>query len=181
MYREPGPNAASRLVKFPAGTAAIRAVCENRPGGGWFAEGVSPAVARTLRAMDHSRLTDFDYANLVWWARNQLYFEMDLANDPRVRLLRYETLVTQPESTMRTLCDWTGMGWSKLSMRFVHARSIRKSNLPRLDPQVASLCEELLGRLDAEHRAQWLQMASTTRAARAVTTDDLVAGAHGTA
>src|SRR4051812_21214318 len=42
MYREPGPNAASRLAKFPNGTMSIRAVCENRPCSGWFAEGVTP-------------------------------------------------------------------------------------------------------------------------------------------
>ena len=83
---------------------------------------------------------------------------MDLASDPRVRLWRYETLVAQPEQTMRALCDWTGMGWSPMSMRFVHARSVKKANLPRLDPQVESLCQDLLARLDAEQAAQWLKV-----------------------
>ena len=47
MYREPGPNAASRLKKWGAqGTAAIRKVCAAEPGGGWFAEGVSESVAQ---------------------------------------------------------------------------------------------------------------------------------------
>lgn len=155
MYREPGPNAASRLAKFPFGTAAIRGVCANGPGGGWFAEGVSPAIRRTLREIDRSHFTDFDYACLVWWVRNQLYFEMDLASDPRVRLLRYETLVTQPEPTMNALFDWTGMGCSKLAMRFVHARSVKKPDLPTFDPQVEALCSDLLRRLDAKQAAQW--------------------------
>jgi hypothetical protein len=180
MYREPGPNAASRLAKFPNGTAAIRAVCEDRPGGGWFAEGVTPSMRRTLHGLDRSQFTDFDYACLVWWARNQLYFELDLASDPRVRLLRYETLVAQPESTMRALCDWMGMGWSQTSMRFVHARSMKKANLPRLDAQVELLCQDTLARLDAEHGIQWLKV-SAPRAARAAGTADVVAGAHGTA
>jgi len=174
MYREPGCNAASRLVKFPQGTAAIRAVCANRPGGGWFAEGVSPAVARRLRELDFSGFADFDYACLVWWVRNQLYFEMGLDSDPRVRLLRYETLVGQPEPTMRALFDWTGMGWSKTSMRFVHARSMKRSNLPRLDPQVEALCGDLLQRLDAEHAAQWIKVAAFRSAAAA---SPVVAGA----
>jgi hypothetical protein len=160
MYREPGPNAASRLVKFPHGTAAIRAVCASRPGGGWFAEGVSPAIARRLRGLDASRFAEFDYACLVWWARNQLYFEMGLDRDPRVRLLRYETLVSQPEPAMHALFDWTGMGWSQMSMRFVHARSVKKTNLPPLDPQVEAMCTELLQRLDAEHAVHWIKVSA---------------------
>jgi len=167
MYREPGPNAASRLVKFPAGTKAIRAVCESRQGGGWFAEGVSEAVARNMRSLDRSQFTDFDYACLVWWARNQLFFELNLVNDPRVRLLRYETLVSQPESTMRALYDWTGMQWSSPSMRFVHARSMRKPDLPKLDPEVESMCASLLQRLDAVHARQWPKIASYAQASGA--------------
>lgn len=180
MYREPGPNAASRLAKFPNGTVSIRAMCENRPSRGWFAEGVSPSMACTLRALDRSRFTDFDYACLVWWVRNRLYFEMDLASDPRVRLLRYETLVAQPEPTLRALCEWTGMGWSQKSIRFVHARSMKKANLPRVDPQVESLCQDVLARLDAEQGAQWLKV-SSPRAAQAAGPDGVVAGARGTA
>jgi hypothetical protein len=180
MYREPGPNAASRLAKFPNGTVSIRAVCENRPSSGWFAEGVTPSMARTLRGLERSRLTDFDYACLVWWVRNQLYFEMDLGSDPRVRLLRYETLVARPEPTMRALCDWTGMGWSRMSLRFVHARSMKKNNLPRLDPQVESLCRDTLARLDAAQGAQWPRV-SAPRAAKAASPTGAVAEVRGTA
>jgi hypothetical protein len=155
MYREPGPNAASRLKKFSRGTEAIRAVCEGRGGGGWFAEGVSEIVRRRLRSLDHSRLSNFDFAGLVWWARNQLFFELGLAKDPRVRLLRYENLVTEPGRTVRELYRWIGMDGCESSMRFVHARSLRKPGLPALDPQVAALCTGLLARLDRTHAAQW--------------------------
>jgi hypothetical protein len=155
MYREPGQNAASRLQKFPQGTAAIRAVCDGRPGGGWFAEGVSESVAGTLRNLDRARFTDFDYACLVWWVRNKLYFDLALDSDSRVRLLRYETLVGQPQPTMSAIFEWLGMPSSKQSMRFVHSRSMKKPNLPPVDPQIASLCNELLQRLDAAHARQW--------------------------
>jgi hypothetical protein len=134
-------------------------------------------VARRLRDLDYSRFADFDYACLVWWVRNQLYFEMGLDSDPRVRLLRYETLVSQPEPTMRALFDWTGMGWSQASMRFVHARSMKKANLPRLDPQVDALCTELLQRLDAEHAAQWIKVSAARKVAA---TSHVVGGAPGT-
>ena len=127
------------------------------PGGGWFAEGVSEAAARTLRSLDRSRFSDFDYACLAWWARNQLYFELGLDSDPDVRLLRYETLVVEPQPTMRKLYRWLGMEWSEPSLRFVHARSLRRPDLPALDPQVAPLCSDLLRRLDEVHARQWQQ------------------------
>lgn len=155
MYREYSANAASRLKKFPHATAAIRAVCEGRLGGGWFAEGVSTAIRRSLQGLDRSGFSDFDYACLVWWVRNQIFFDLGLATDPRVRLLRYETLVVEPQPTMRKLYQWLGMEWSEPSLRFVHARSLRRPDLPALDPQVASLCSDLLRRLDEVHARQW--------------------------
>lgn len=155
MYREPGANAASRLKKFSHATAAIRTVCEGKPGGGWFAEGVSGPVLRKLQGLERSRFSEFDYACLVWWVRNQLYFDLGLANEPQARLLRYETLVMDPQVTMRALYSWLDMPWSSPSMRFVHARSMHRPNLPPVDPQVAMLCNELLQRLDELHDRQW--------------------------
>ena len=155
MYRDAAANASSRLKKFPHATAAIRAVCEGKPGGGWFAEGVSPAVLRTLQALDRSRFSEFDYACLVWWVRNQLFFDLGLDREARVRLLRYETLVVDPAWTMRGLYEWLDMPWSASSMRFVHARSLHSPNQPPLDPQLAPLCGNLLQRLDDLHDRQW--------------------------
>jgi hypothetical protein len=155
MYREYSANAASRLKKFPHATAAIRAVCEGRLGGGWFAEGVSTAIRRSLQGLDRSGFSDFDYACLVWWVRNQIFFDLGLATDPRVRLLRYETLVVDPRSTMNDLFRWLDMPSSGQSMRFVHAQSLFKRDLPSLDPQVETLCSGLQQRLDEAHERQW--------------------------
>jgi hypothetical protein len=61
---------------------------------------------------------------------------------------------------MRTLYDWIGMQWSSPSMRFVHARSMRKPDLPKLDPEVESMCASLLQRLDVVHARQWPKTAA---------------------
>ena len=102
MYREPGPNAASRPGEVSGrdhGDPAPSATAARAADG--LRKGCRKRLRRKLRSLDRSRFTDFDYACLVWWARNQLFFELNLVNDPRVRLLRYETLVSQPESTMQ--------------------------------------------------------------------------------
>lgn len=163
MYREHSANAASRLKKFHHATAAIRAVCEGRLGGGWFAEGVSTAIRRSLQSLDRSGFSDFDYACLVWWARNQIYFDLGLAAEPRVRLLRYETLVVDPKSTMNGLFRWLDMPSSGQSMRFVHAQSLFKRDLPSLDPQVEMLCSGLQQRLDDTYERQWRETAQPSQ------------------
>jgi hypothetical protein len=40
-------------------------------------------------------------------------------------------------------------------MRFVHARSLRKPNLPAMNGQVKDLCDDLLSRLDQIHARHW--------------------------
>lgn len=103
---------------------------------------------------------------------------MGLDRDSNVRLLRYETLVAAPEETMRALYLWLGMAESHHSLRFVHARSLRRADLPDLDPQVASLCSELLERLDGAHERQWNEVQrSSTADSVSVDCADAPAGA----
>jgi hypothetical protein len=154
-YRGAADNAASALKKFPHATRAIRLVCEGKPGGGWFAEGVSLPVAEQLRSLPLAELSEFDYACLVWWARNQLLFELEVDGHPAVRLLRYETLAPQPVPVLRALFEWLGVRWLDPVCRFVHSRSIRKANLPAMHPAVATLCNALERQLDELNAAQW--------------------------
>jgi Sulfotransferase domain len=154
-YRGATDTAESALKKFPHATRAIRLVCDGKPGGGWFAEGVSAETAAVLRAMPLSELSKLDYACLAWWARNQLFFELGLEKLARVRLLRYESLAQEPVDVLRRLFEWVGLTWSNRVCRFVHSRSVRQSGLSQLHPAVASLCGDLEQRLDAANAAQW--------------------------
>jgi sulfotransferase family protein len=154
-YRGVTDNANSALKKFPHATRAIRLVCDGKPGGGWFAEGVSAEVAAVLRALPLTELSELDYACLAWWARNHLFFELGVEKLAQVRLLRYESLVQEPVDVLRRLFEWVGLSWSNPVCRFIHSRSVRQTDLSRLHPAVASLCGDLEQRLDAVNAAQW--------------------------
>ncbi|MEO0575363.1 MAG: sulfotransferase [Pseudomonadota bacterium] len=160
-YRSATDNADSQLKKFPHATRAIKLVCEDKPGGGWFAEGCSEATVNTLRGLDRSAFSEFDYACLVWWARNILYFEGEHEHHPRVRLLQYEETARDPHAMMRSVQNWIGIPVSQGAARFVHARSVAKKDLPPLDEHVARLCSDLEARMNTLCKQQWADDAAT--------------------
>lgn len=155
MYRDAADNAESLLRKFSHATRAVRLVSLNQPGGGWFAEGVSPKIAIKLREFASRELTEFDYACLAWWARNSLFFELGLDKTATVRVLQYEKLVQEPEIVMKKLFTWLGVEWNENAFQFVNSRSVGKPNLPKIDIEVESLCDELKSRLDHELVNDW--------------------------
>jgi hypothetical protein len=148
MYRSPQENAASQLKKFAEPVRAIRLVHAGEPGGGWLAEGASDESLDILRRIDASGLSDQDWACLNWWLRNRSYLEQGLDHDDRVRLLRYETLAADPVEVLGRVTDWLDLPRDEGAVRFVHTRSVRKSELPPLQRDVARLCESLLEVLD---------------------------------
>lgn len=152
MYRNPGDNADSQLKKFEHPVKAIKLVHAGEQGGGWFAEGVSENTRRTLHQFRGNELSDFDWACLNWWARNQLFFEQDLASDKRVEVLRYEELVANPIDVMGQVIDWLGMPYHDRSFRFVHSRSVNKTDRSSLNPEIERLCQSVLDSLDNEQR-----------------------------
>ncbi|MDH5571578.1 MAG: sulfotransferase [Gammaproteobacteria bacterium] len=155
VYRDAADNAESRLRKFPQGTRAIRLVAQNKPGGGWFADGISPNVAKIVREVTSNDLTDFDFACLHWWARNSLFFELGLDRISNVRVLQYEELAQEPRTVMNKLFSWLDLQWSESAFRFVHAKSVAKPDLPELHPKIEVLCDELKERLDREYAKDW--------------------------
>lgn len=148
MYRSPRNNADSQLKKFAEPVRAIKLVHADRPGGGWFAEGVSDEVREVVQSLDAESLSDFDWACLNWWARNILFFELGLEGDKRVRLLCYEDLVQNPRAILRDVVSWIGLPEDNRSFRFVDSRSLAEKDTPPLDPRVDALCTSLLEKFD---------------------------------
>lgn len=141
--REYGDVANSSLRKFPHATMAIRLVCNGQEGGGWFQEGISDETGKILRSLPWHDFSDFDFACLVWWARNRLFFEQNLNEDTRVMLLRYEKLVPAPEVSLQRVTQFLGVPFSSRMTRYIHARSVAKHPSPEIAPSVRGLCDEL--------------------------------------
>jgi len=146
-FRDAANNAASQLKKFPHTTRAVRLACQQVPGGGWFAEGLSQQVKEVLQEIDNRDLTDLDYACMSWWARNMLFFEQNLHRNNNVWVINYSELAQEPLKKLGSMFEWIGIPWRDAQARFVHSRSIRKPDLAGLNPEVAKLCDDLFERL----------------------------------
>jgi hypothetical protein len=144
MFRHYLAVASSNLAKFgPANGHADLAKLLSGESAEWRAQ-CREDVRERIRAIVSNGASDLDAAALFWWARNQLYFDQQLREDPRVRLLRYESVVHNPARCLAGLSDFLGIAISAGPAE----RAVRQSAKQRaqLQPAVEELCAELYDR-----------------------------------
>lgn len=145
-YRDYRDVANSYLRKFPHATEAIKKVIKNQPGGGWFQEGVSDKSAEIIRKIYTESLTEYDLSCLAWWVRNQIFIEQELFLNDSMLVIRYDLLVKDPKQYITkflkelTIPEFRNNPY----FNYVHQKSISKNPHPEINPQVKSLCDDLM-------------------------------------
>ena len=144
MFRHYLAVASSNLAKF--GTANGHNDLAKLLAGGpdeWRAR-CSDEVRAQIASLVSKGVSDLDAAALFWWARNRLYFDQQLWQDSRVRLLRYESVVHDPAGCLAGLNDFLGISISAGPAE----RAVRQSakQQAQLQPAVEELCAELFDR-----------------------------------
>jgi Sulfotransferase domain len=156
LYRDYRDVASSDTKKFRAqhGVGNLRPIVEGDLRN-WRSEGVSSSVRESVALNFTESMSPLDAAALFWFARNSLYFDLNLARHDRVWLCKYESLVRQPEAELSRICSWAGLDVDVRRMiRPVHSMSIQKGAGVSLTPDVEKICEGLLARLDAAEACQ---------------------------
>ncbi len=151
LYRHYQDVASSNLKAFGMdnGLNDIRPFVTGEPGN-WRSENSSDETRAIIRRHFAEDMNPYDAAALFWFARNQLFFEQGLDDDPRAMLCRYEDLVTRPSEVMRRVYDFVDMPYpGDHIVQDVHPQSVGKGRTSRLSPEVDALCADLLDRLDA--------------------------------
>lgn len=148
IYRDYRDVANSSLRKFRNPNCQIKMVCKGENGGGWLQDGVSTETAEILRSLYSPRLSEFDFACMVWWARNKIFTESNLADLQNLVLVKYEDMVTEPEETFRSLFSFLGMRYHYPAIRYIHRKSVSKHSYPEINPTVRKLCEDLMVELN---------------------------------
>jgi hypothetical protein len=116
----------------------------------WRGRGMQAATRELLAALYRPDASEAEGAAIMWFYRNVLYFEQQLAADPRVRLLFYEDLVQQPEREVAAVYAFLGLrGFSPAIAGRIHARSVKRRTPRDIAPAVVDLCDELLARFKA--------------------------------
>jgi hypothetical protein len=138
----------SHLQLWTGMPESIRRIVEEGDTAGWRGRGMSADTLSVLKDHYHPGLDNPSACALFWYFRNILFFEQNLDRDPRVRLVRYEHLVTNPHETFGSLFSFLGLRYTQRVSRRVFASSVRKANPPAIDPAIRLLCEDLNARLE---------------------------------
>jgi hypothetical protein len=149
MYRRYEDVARSDIAKF----GVRNAVANIRPiaagdAHNWRSAGASAAVRELTRKFYSESMSPNDAAALFWLARNQLFFDLDLAHDPAVLLCQYDHLTQHPAEFMSRIYRFVGVDCPDV-LRVAEVRAPAAAKRLELSDGVREQCERLLTRLDA--------------------------------
>ena len=95
-------------------------------------------------------LTPQSGAALYWLFQNQLFFDLELCLDNRVKLVRYESVVGDSVNEFNKLCQFLGLDFEERIAEGVFSHSVGRDKPPEIDAHIRTDCDALWLRL-CEH------------------------------
>jgi hypothetical protein len=156
MFRGYQDVANSAVAKWPGdNTRFANAVRDGRLAGlDWQAERINPEVLELVAHLAGGDLTEQEGAALFWYARNHLYFDRKLHDDPRVRLVEYEELVSDPLNAFPGVFGHLGLSFEPRFVEGVTASSLGRRRFGPINPEIEAHLEGMMERLRAAKRTQ---------------------------
>ena len=151
IYRNYNDVVNSSLKKFKGQSQRMEwFVNEDWKSLGWRTERIekSHPIVRLVQSVHQENATRADAAALMWVLRTGLYFDLNLDQDERVKLVKYESLVTETTARIKDICQFLGIEFEEKLVSRVHAKSISKNAAPELNPKVEIVCKQLQSRLN---------------------------------
>jgi len=100
-------------------------------------------------------MSPFDGAALFWYARNRLFFDLELPAEKRVMPLRYEDLVAEPAAAMTRVYAHAEVPFPGPALvADIHPRSVGLGRELELATEVEEACDRLLADLNAAYERQ---------------------------
>jgi len=127
----------------------IARIITDRNSAGWRGRGMSDDTHALISRLHHPGINDASAVALFWYFRNILFFEQGFDHDKMVTVVRYETLVAEPDAEFARLFDFLGLDYSDFVSRKVFASSIRKNPPPDIEPPIRELCDALTARFES--------------------------------
>lgn len=109
----------------------------------WLARGMPKETQKIISDLDTLNFTSQDWMALVWWSVNRTVVKDKLSECDRFLLVRYETLVREPISVLKSVYNFLGLQFHKRAIRYIHAAAIGKGAEIELHGQVKDLCQDL--------------------------------------
>jgi hypothetical protein len=109
----------------------------------WWSENIAPDTLSIVSEAAATPLDDMSAAALQWFFRNRIYFDQALEDDPRIMLLPYEQLVTEPLATLPRVAEFSNVELGERAARIITPTSVGKRKPPAIRPDVDALCAAL--------------------------------------
>jgi hypothetical protein len=150
-YRD-ATNSAS--AKWKSGKEAVRRLAAGElDAAGWRAGGLTTEKLQLVRRL-YSDSMSLHAANAVmWFLRNDLFFDLGAFKRSDLVLVRYEDLVTDPRRHFLPVLDRIDVAERPELFRFIYASSVRRRPFPEIPAEIQALCEDAHARLLAHHQA----------------------------
>ena len=140
------------LAKHGSLEEAMPAILQ-KPSFAIYAERMSPETAALLTEWTRAPISEHAGAAIMWYLRNQLFFEQSLDTNPGSLIVRYEKFVQQPDEELRKICNFLSIRHSKKRSRSVVSSSIGRYEAPEIPPDIQEACSGLLDRLNQAEQA----------------------------
>ena len=148
VVRNVDDRARSEVSKFgDSNLQALQRIAAGQADGDWQAARLDPAAVELVHGLDTATMSADTAAALFWCVRNGLFFSLGLDRRDDVLLLSYDELVTDPESTMRQLCEFIAFPYRPQLCAHVERRTSHGTRRLDIDPRVRELCDATTRRL----------------------------------
>ncbi len=124
------------------------------PGQHSVAEQLSPQTRVLLERHVSDAMSAEDGAALLWYLRNQMYFQLHLDRDERVMLVKHDDLVADPERCVKGIFDFIQIKYARRYVRNIRRSSPDLDPLPGLNPEIEALCEDMLDCMNSAYSRQ---------------------------
>lgn len=146
MVRDYNDVVNSMVASFRNMAQQAISIKKDRNAAGWRGRGMSDETHAIVCRLVQPEIDDISASALQWYFRNILYFELNLERDPRVLVVSYDSLVTNPREEFENIFDFLRIRFSSRVCNKIYSSSIRKKPPPVIDPAIRGLCDQLMNR-----------------------------------
>jgi len=104
---------------------------------------LSDKNVQLVKNLYHADISEETCIAIIWYLRNTIFFDIDLAKNHRVLLVCYEKLVNNPEEEMHRILLFLGIKKTKAIIKGIHKKSIKKETESIIDPNVKKICDKI--------------------------------------
>jgi hypothetical protein len=145
----------SATVKWTSARAAVRRLArrEFKPSD-WRAGGLTEEKLRLVARLYREDMSEHEANAVLWYLRNDLFFELMCGERSDILLVRYEDLVNEPREQAATIFRFIGVPVPAGALAAIRRSDRPRRPFPQISPDIRRLCEEVHERLLAHYRSE---------------------------